>query len=121
MSAAERQLAQRIARGDRAAFEEFLDGYGPRVQRLVRRYAVSEADVEDLMQEIFIDIYRGIAGFRGDSALSTWVYRVALNHCLRHGEKEKRRPTSQNVEAVDEPTDASTLTDPARQTARGEL
>lgn len=80
----DKRLAQRIRGGDRRAFEEFVDAYGARVHRLVRRYARSEADAEDVTQEIFVDLYRGIGGFRGESALSTWVYRVAVNHCLKH-------------------------------------
>lgn len=120
MSAAERQLAQRIAQGDRRAFEQFLDSYGPRVQRLVRRYALREADAEDLMQEIFLDLYRSAGNFRGEAALATWVYRVALNHCLRHGEKEKRHTTSQSDDETEHADESSTF-DPARHTARGEL
>jgi RNA polymerase sigma-70 factor (ECF subfamily) len=86
----DRQLAARIARGDTRAFASLLDDYGPRVQRLVRRYARDEPDAEDLTQEIFVDLYRSIGGFRGASSLGTWVYRVALNHCLKH--VERRRP-----------------------------
>lgn len=78
------RLAGRIAAGDREAFATFLDLYGERVHRLARRYARSESCAEDLTQEIFLDLYRCIAGFRGDSQLGTWVYRVALNHCLRY-------------------------------------
>ena len=80
----ERQLARRIAGGDRQAFAQFVDTYGPPVHRLVRRYARTEADAEDLTQEIFLDLYRGLGGFRGASSLATWVYRIALNHCLKH-------------------------------------
>jgi RNA polymerase sigma-70 factor (ECF subfamily) len=83
----ERQWIRQIAGGERAAYARFVDEYGPRVQRLVRRYARSEADGEDLVQEIFLDLYRSLAGFRGDCALSTWVYRVTLNHCLKYGDR----------------------------------
>ncbi len=121
MSAAERQLIQRIAKGERAAFEAFLDSYGPQVQRLVRRYTLSEADAEDLTQEIFLDLYRSISNFRGESALSTWVYRVALNHCLRHREKQKQHSATQADDLPDERADENPGTDPARQTARVEL
>ena len=78
------QLAKQIAAGDTSAFAAFVDTYGPRLHRLVRRYTNCEADAEDLTQEIFVDLYRSLSGFRGDSALATWVYRVALNHCRRY-------------------------------------
>lgn len=88
----DKHLAGRIARGDARAFAEFVDAYGPRVQRLVRRYAQSETDAEDLTQEVFVDLYRSIGAFRGASTLATWVYRVALNHSLKY--LERRRPDS---------------------------
>ena len=119
MKAAERQLIERITRGERAAFEEFLDSYGPCVGRLARRYAWCEADGEDLTQEIFLDLYRSLPNFRGEASLSTWVYRVALNHCLRHSEKAMRHAT-QPVDS-DERTDETPEANPARQAARGEL
>lgn len=111
------QLAERIAAGDRDAYAAFLDDYGPRVVRLARRYAQSEADAEDLTQEIFLDLYRSIGGFRGHSQLSTWVYRVALNHCLRHREKWR------GVDSYDEEQHQGTdkTADPARHAARREL
>ena len=119
MSAPDRQLAQRIARGERAAFEEFLDRYGERVHRLVRRSVPCEADAEDVTQEIFLDLYRSIGSFRGDSSLATWVYRVAMNHCLRHGEKQ-RAAQSRHDEAEREEA-ADPTADPARHAARREL
>ena len=98
-------LARRVAEGDRRAVEEFVDVYGGRVQALARRYAAG-ADVDDLTQEIFIDLFRGIGTFAGKSQLSTWVYRVAVNHCLRF--RERSTPPSvpyddalQHAEAVD--------------------
>ena len=80
----DRGLANKIVAGDPGAFTVFVDGYGPRLHRLVRRFTACEADAEDLTQEIFVDLYRSMASFRGDSTLATWVWRVALNHCRRH-------------------------------------
>jgi len=116
------RLAQRIAQGDRHAFEEFVDGYGARVHRLVRRYVSHEADAEDVTQEIFLDLYRCINNFRGEATLSTWVYRVALNHCLRH--RERTTPAVQSLDEMGherghEPHDSGG--DPVRWAARREL
>lgn len=85
----EKRLVQRIVKGDRHAFEEFVDSYGARVHRLVRRYVDNPTDAEDVTQEIFCDLYRSIGKFRGDSALGTWVYRVAVNHCLKHCQRHR--------------------------------
>ena len=79
--------AKQIAAGDTGAFTAFVDTYGPRLHRLVRRFTSCEADAEDLTQEIFVDLYRSLGSFRGDSTLATWTYRVALNHCRKHASR----------------------------------
>lgn len=85
----DRTLVERILSGDKKAFETLLETHETPVYRLALRYAESVADAEDLTQEIFLSIYSSIASFKGRSALSTWVYRVALNHCLEY--RRKRR------------------------------
>ena len=84
------RLANRMRQGDRRAFEEFVDLYGARVHRLVRRYVGNPEDAADVTQEVFIDLYKGIGGFRGESSIMTWVYRIAVNHCLRHCERASK-------------------------------
>ena len=86
--------------GERRAFEEFVDSFGPRVHRLVKRYIPNTADAEDVTQEIFIDIYRCIGNFRGDSALMTWVYRIAVNHCLRRQQRQRADSAPYDEEAL---------------------
>src|SRR6476469_3255332 len=54
----------------------------PRIYSLACRISGSAEDGEDLLQEIFLQAYRKLGSFKGDSALSTWLYRLALNHCL---------------------------------------
>ena len=80
----DRRLAQQIAEGNPGAFTEYVDTFGPRLHRLVRRYAASESDAEDLTQEIFLDLYRSMGSYRNEASLATWTYRVALNHCLKY-------------------------------------
>ncbi len=65
----DRRLAAQIAEGNPGAFTEFVDTFGPRLHRLARRYASSEADAEDLTQEIFVDLYRSMGSFRGEVVL----------------------------------------------------
>lgn len=111
------KLASSIGRGDRRADEEFVDRFGARVQRLVKSYVAVNADAEDLTQEIFVELFRSAATFRGEAAFSTWVYRVSLNHCLRYRARAKPpgEPLDERHEiADDEP-------DPARQSLRSEL
>lgn len=111
------KLARRVAAGDRRAVEEFVDLYSGRVQALARRYA-DGTDAEDLTQEIFVDLFRSAGSFTGKSQFSTWVYRVAINHCLRH--RERARPPMLPYDDALRFT-ASLVGNPAQCAARGEL
>ncbi len=77
----EEQLIERLKRRDEAAFNELVRLYETRVFRLVLRMLSDRAEAEDVAQEVFITVFKSIDGFRGDSKLSTWLYRVATNHC----------------------------------------
>ncbi|HVK07087.1 MAG TPA: sigma-70 family RNA polymerase sigma factor [Armatimonadaceae bacterium] len=114
----ESQLIRLVKQGDERATADFVDRFGGRVHALSRRYARTEADAEDLTQEIFVDLFRGIAGFRGDAALYTWVYRVALNHCLKH--RDRRREDSLPLDDSRVPA-AGDQFDPVRQATKAEL
>lgn len=60
-----------------------LDAYQKPVYYFIRRMVVVHEDAEDVMQDTFVKIFLGLNGFRGDSALSTWIYRIAMNESLR--------------------------------------
>ena len=114
----DKRLATKIAEGDPGAFTEFVDTFGPRLHRLTRRYAACEADAEDLLQEIFVDLYRSMATFRGDSSLTTWTYRVALNHCLKYAGRS--HPITVPYDEARDEREAEHHS-PVRQAARREL
>lgn len=115
----DREWMQRIQQGDPRAFAEFLDTYGAGVQRLVRQYVANRTDAEDMLQEIFCDLYRSIGGFEGRSALSTWVYRVAVNHCLKY--RQRTRPDTLPYDEVEFETEANWRADPAISAMKCEL
>ncbi|HEX8834918.1 MAG TPA: sigma-70 family RNA polymerase sigma factor [Abditibacteriaceae bacterium] len=117
MARNETELARRIGQGDRRAYEEFVDAFGARVHSLVRHYIADATDAEDVTQEIFIDLFRCAGTFRGESSLSTWVYRVAFNHCMKH--LKRGLPASESLEESHEVADASP--DPQQWAARREL
>lgn len=77
----ERDLPRRHRYGDDTAFEELYREFAPMVYNLTLRMAGDPATAEDLSQEVFLRIHRGLGRFRGRSALKTWVYRISLNHC----------------------------------------
>lgn len=75
-------LAGRIRNGDGAAFETLYRQHATRLYNLAGRMAGSFQEADDLLQEIFLLAYRKLGSFRGDSSLGTWLYRLAVNHCL---------------------------------------
>ena len=81
MNDAEATLVARCRAGDGSAFEEIYVRHAGRVYSLAYRI-VGAGDAEDVVQDIFLLAHRKLAGFRGESSLGTWLYRMATNHCL---------------------------------------
>jgi RNA polymerase sigma-70 factor (ECF subfamily) len=79
---ADRQLVGRCLRHEPGAFDELYARYAPRVFSLACRMTGSPTTGEDLLQDIFLLVYRKLAGFKGEAALGTWVYRLAANCCV---------------------------------------
>ena len=87
-------LVAACRRGERRALEALYHRYKRRVFGLVTRIA-GHNDSEEVAQEVFVRIFRGLGSFRGDSQLSTWIYRLAVNAALSHvaSVTEARGPT----------------------------
>jgi RNA polymerase sigma-70 factor (ECF subfamily) len=79
---ADAELLSRCRGGDLAAFEELYRQHGGRLYNLAYRMLGNAADAEDLTQEAFLLAYQKIDGFREDSALGTWLYRLTVNLCI---------------------------------------
>lgn len=71
-------------------FTLLMDKYKERVYWHIRRLVVSHDDAQDILQETFINVYKGLDGFAGDSKLYTWLYRIATNECLRLFRNKKK-------------------------------
>lgn len=76
---------------DKARFGEMMEAYAAPVRRLCAAYAVSGADREDLFQDIFLAVWRALPGFRGESSMRTWLYRIAHNVALTWQTRDRRR------------------------------
>ncbi len=85
-------LAAQAAAGDDHAFEAIVDRYQQRVFRLACRLT-SDTDAPDVLQETFLQVYRHLPTFRGESRFGTWLYRIATNAALMHRRARARRPT----------------------------
>jgi RNA polymerase sigma-70 factor (ECF subfamily) len=86
-AASDFQLAQSAARGDMAAFEEIYQRHHRRVYSICLRMLQNAYEAEDLTQDVFIQLYRKIGSFRGDSAFTTWLHRMTVNQVLMHFRK----------------------------------
>lgn len=98
--AADLELAQRCGRGDPDAFEQLYRAHAGRLYTLIVRMVASAETAEDLLQEVFLTAYRKVSHFRGDSSLGTWLYRMAVNHCLDYlrGRQNKMAKTTDSID-----------------------
>jgi RNA polymerase sigma-70 factor (ECF subfamily) len=94
-------LIERCRQGDLAAFEEVYRTHAGRLYSVACRMVGNRADAEDLLQEIFLAAHRKLDSFRGESALGTWLYRLATNLCLDHLRSRAAR-TGQLTDALDD-------------------
>lgn len=84
MQVDEQALIERCRTGDDAAFSELVDRYKNLVYGLIFRMTGDRAGAEDLAQDVFLKVHRGIPYFRGEARLSTWIYRIVQNVCAQH-------------------------------------
>jgi RNA polymerase sigma-70 factor, ECF subfamily len=72
-------------------FRKIVEDQQQRIWNICRHYSRSDEDTQDLQQEVLINVWRSLENFRGDAALSTWIYRIAVNTSLNYIMKENRR------------------------------
>ncbi len=96
----EENQVNNIKSKDLNSFKVLVDEYQKKVLNTCNRFVNNKEDAEDLTQEVFIEVYRSISGFRGDSKLSTWIYRIAVTKSpdfLRKKKRKKRFGIMKNV------------------------
>ena len=76
-------------------FEEIYNRYAPQIFRVCLGYTNDVDQAQDLVQETFISVWKNLPGFRNQSQISTWIFRIATNHCLRALEVAKRMPAAE--------------------------
>lgn len=88
------KLVERLRARDERAFNQLVREYERRIYSLVFRFIGRRDEAEDLTQEVFVQVFKAIDQFRGDSKLSTWLYRIAINLCKNRSKYLSRRHTS---------------------------
>jgi RNA polymerase sigma-70 factor, ECF subfamily len=93
---AERALIERCRTGDERAFAELVDAHKDLVHAMVWRLARDRSQLEDLAQDVFLNVHRGLPYFRGEARLSTWIYRIVMNVC------SQSKPRAPGVVSLDD-------------------
>src|SRR5687768_8777649 len=119
----DRRLIARLQKDGDAAVPELAERYGPRIYQLALRQMKNREDAEEVVQDVLLKVYRKIDAFRGDAALSSWIYRITFNTAmsrLRTGRQaraaeQQRKDNSPSQDAAprapQEPADWSALAD----------
>ena len=107
MKTADVDLVERCRAGDVDAFAALYSEQAPRLFALTRRMGGSAEEGEDLLQEIFLQAYRKLDSFKGDASIGTWLYRLALNHCLDYVRGRRAR-----MDKITETLDSETAQEP---------
>ena len=119
----DRRLITRLQARDQAAVHELAERFGPRIYQLALRQMKNREDAEEVTQDVLMKVYRKIGAFRGDSALSSWIYRITFNTAMSRlrtsklarqaQQHERNRDEDENLRALREPADWSNLPDEA--------
>jgi RNA polymerase sigma-70 factor (ECF subfamily) len=89
-TAADRRLLERLRAGDEAAFEELVAQYSGSLLRVALMYVPSRAVAEEVVQETWLGVIKGLDRFEGRSSLKTWIFRILVNRARTRGERESR-------------------------------
>jgi RNA polymerase sigma-70 factor (ECF subfamily) len=98
------ELVEALRRGDEAAFASLVDSLSPALLRMARMYVRDQAVAEEVVQETWISVLRGIDGFEGRSALRTWIFRILINTAKTRGQREARSIPFSAAASGDEPS-----------------
>jgi RNA polymerase sigma-70 factor, ECF subfamily len=107
------ELVRRFKEGDRSAFGEIVRRYQDRVYTMCVRWMGDREVAQEVAQDVFLALFRSLGSFRGDAQLSTWVYRVVINHCKNRKLYRRRRQMDQHEPLEGEANDDG----PSRQIA----
>ena len=97
----EMQLVKRAAGGDSGAFEALIAPHERKIYALTLRMCKNQADAQDCMQDALLHVYKALRNFKGDSAFSTWVYRIVMNSCI-DGHRRKKLRSAGSLDALSE-------------------
>ena len=106
-------LIEQLKQGDESAFKFIVDTWKDMVYNTALSIVQQSEEAEDVTQEVFVQVYQSVQGFKGDSKFSTWLYRITLSKAMDHERRKKRKKRfgfvkslfGENNEAVVDPPD----------------
>src|SRR5580765_5908816 len=110
------QLLSRLQAGDERALAELADAYGSKIYQLAFRYLRNKEDAEEVTQDVLFKVYRNVGAFRGDAALSSWIYRITFNAAmsrLRTAAYQRTQDAQRSLGSGGDDSAAATLPEPA--------
>lgn len=110
---ADRDLINRCRSGSDAAFREVVETYKGMVFAVISRSMTDRTRIEDVAQDVFVRVHRGLRSFRGDARLSTWICRIAINVCADARQRGPREVSLDAAPAGAPPPPAAIVSDPA--------
>jgi RNA polymerase sigma-70 factor (ECF subfamily) len=118
----ERSFLELLQSGDEEAFRRLVENYQHLVINTCYRFIGSKEDAEDIAQDVFVEVYRSIGGFRQQAKLSTWIHRIAVTRSLDFIRRRNRKKRFGSVRALlDWPDQAEELPAPARTSPAHDL
>ncbi len=115
------ELLLRLQAGDHRAVADLADAYGAKIYQLAFRYLRNKEDAEEVMQDVLYKVYRKVGNFRGDAALSSWIYRITFNAAMsrlrtasyQRSQGEDRQASLLSREEIDNAADIADWSDMA--------
>ncbi|MGA2313960.1 MAG: RNA polymerase sigma factor [Xanthobacteraceae bacterium] len=124
----ERNLVERAKSGDQSAFRAIMEQNNQRLYRVARAVMKDDTEAEDVVQETYLRAFFNLSKFRGESSLTTWLTRIALNEALGRKRKQRAMVTLETVETAQQTSAQiiqfpamNTETDPERSAAQNEI
>ena len=101
----DQELVKRAQQGDMSAFEFLVLRYQKRLARLLSKLLKTPEEIEEVVQESFVKVYKALPSFRGESSFYTWLYRIAVNTAKNHLVSHNKRVDTIQLEGTDEEGD----------------
>ena len=98
----EQALLERLQSGEEQALSELADAFGTKIYQLAFRYLRNKEDAEEITQDVLYKVYRNIGAFRGDAALSSWIYRITFNAAMSRLREFKQNLPNAPEKALDD-------------------